>query len=474
MKCFLYVIGPPIPFLTEELILELIEECKKEKVWSKLIRLVGSTFNNPDILMKSFLLKPNTQTDPDKDSDTTNVKSDNCDASILSPNNDKGDNCDSRMSPNISEATTEQSMIDMSPKRSDDGHLSDISMSPNEDLSSISIFSKKNISVEDADKFTLNVDMESLRRTYAALMELPDTPFQGAMINALRGVTRTVELELRYHQMYERNSDCLNIFIICMEIPLLASPEFIENAFPQLCKAMGQLPLAGQARLARIWSSFGASHLHEMVQTLHQMITVRIVQNEGRWGRSFCINDDDGLTNATKVMKILYYASIYGDHNVISLNSEDDSQNEVVDALMDLQGAFAIGHEPKETRQPKDDPLATELKVSVLDSRKPLVPYDEFVNETLNENIDLETDYKYKLENDTKFSFMNCSFILTTASKQKCMNFDNRVRMYNERRTSIQQTVLFGIPPVPYLRLRVRRDHLIDDALVNVSLFCKS
>jgi ubiquitin-protein ligase E3 A len=61
-----------------------------------------------------------------------------------------------------------------------------------------------------------------------------------------------------------------------------------------------------------VWSKFGADWLQEKVRSLHQLITVRIVNNEGRWGRNYHINDDNDIASATKVMKILYYASIYG------------------------------------------------------------------------------------------------------------------------------------------------------------------
>ena len=93
------------------------------------------------------------------------------------------------------------------------------------------------------------------------------------------------------------------------------------------------------------------------------------------------------------------------------------------------------------------------------------------MNELLNEYLDVETDYKYKDDtDDNKISFMNHSYILTTASKFTLMYFDNRVRMFNERRSSIYQTIVHGLPPIPFLRLQVRRDHLIDDALVAVSI----
>lgn len=75
-------------------------------------------------------------------------------------------------------------------------------------------------------------------------------------------------------------------------------------------------------------------------------------------------------------------------------------------------------------------------------------------------------------ENDTlglgKFSFMKYSFVLTPATKTLGLYYDNRIRMYSERRMSFLQTIV-GQQTNPYLRLKVRRDHIIDDALVEVS-----
>lgn len=64
---------------------------------------------------------------------------------------------------------------------------------------------------------------------------------------------------------------------------------------------------------------------------------------------------------------------------------------------------------------------------------------------------------------------MNYSFILTPATKTLGLYFDNRIRMYSERRISFIQSVA-GQPSNPYLRLKVRRDHIIDDALVELEV----
>lgn len=105
----------------------------------------------------------------------------------------------------------------------------------------------------------------------------------------------------------------------------------------------------------------------------------------------------------------------------------------------------------------------------MLDCRKPYLPFTEFYNELLSDAVEMDRDFaNYKSEMG-KFSFMNYSFILTPATKTLGLYFDNRIRMYSERRISFIQSVA-GQPSNPYLRLKVRREHIIDDALVEVGV----
>ena len=62
------------------------------------------------------------------------------------------------------------------------------------------------------------------------------------------------------------------------------------------------------------------------------------------------------------------------------------------------------------------------------------------------------------------------SFILTPATKTLALYYDNRIRMYSERRISIFHTQLAGQPANPYLKVKVRREHIIDDALAELEL----
>lgn len=81
----------------------------------------------------------------------------------------------------------------------------------------------------------------------------------------------------------------------------------------------------------------------------------------------------------------------------------------------------------------------------------------------------MDDDYQTWRENgNEKFSFMSHSFILTPSTKTLGLYYDNRIRMYENRRFCLIQT-LIGQPTHPYLKLKVRREHVVQDALVEVN-----
>uniref|UniRef100_A0A672GQF9 Ubiquitin-protein ligase E3A n=1 Tax=Salarias fasciatus TaxID=181472 RepID=A0A672GQF9_SALFA len=72
----------------------------------------------------------------------------------------------------------------------------------------------------------------------------------------------------------------------------------------------------------------------------------------------------------------------------------------------------------------------------------------------------------FKVNAETKFSFQSCPFILSVITKSQGLYYDNRIRMYSERRLTALYSLAQGQQANPYLKLKVRRDHIIDDALV--------
>jgi ubiquitin-protein ligase E3 A len=415
--------------LSESSLNEIILHCEAITNWSQLIRTIGSVFHDPESLVNSFLK-----------SESPSVSKEELRAMEVDMDKDMDERAED------TEMDVEQ-VDDQSPSLScaDSPHHAHVRLKEDE----------------------VSVDVDSLRRVFTKLFALSNSPFQNALSNALRSLSRTVEMELKYHQAYERNNDYLNIFIIVFELLVMDTRGDLENATNHIFRAAGLLPLAAQAKLARVWAKLPYSKLKELLGFLHQIITLRILSHQ--WSSSTIFNDDTSITGAAKIMKIVYYASILGGkmaHPAL-LEREKAPNREIEESLQQLLEG-AMGRE-KDKSQPREDPLGKELAVNSLDCRRPVVPWEDFVNDLISDGIRMEKDYaNYKGDND-KFSFLMHPFLLTTAMKNLGMYYDSKIRMVNERRVSLLQSLVNGAPTMPYLRIRIRRDHIIDDALVNVS-----
>ncbi|XP_054645601.1 ubiquitin-protein ligase E3A [Dunckerocampus dactyliophorus] len=319
-------------------------------------------------------------------------------------------------------------------------------------------------SFSSADACEVTVDIDSVRRVYDRLQTMDQA--EAALVNALVYLTPNVELDLEYLDAYETNPDYLNIFIILMENGNLHSPEYLEVALPQLCKAMSKLPVSALARLSKLWSKYDLPHLRRMMETFQQLITFTVVSQE--YNAENLVNDDETVVAACKCLKVVFYASLVGGDVDVEHNEDDDSEESDSDELTLHE---LLGEERLYKKGPQVDPLEKELGVRPVDSRKPLIPFEDFVNESLNDVVEMDKDFTFfKVDAETKFSFQTCPFILNVVTKNQGLYYDNRIRMYSERRLTALYSMVQGQQPNPYLKLKVRRDHIIDDALVRLEM----
>lgn len=300
---------------------------------------------------------------------------------------------------------------------------------------------------------TLYVDVEAVKRVYNALFEIGDSSIENALINALEALSTVIEMELRMKKPCE-DPQYLNQFVFTFLNSMLQSPEYLERALPSFLKVVCLLPTQSQAQLVKIWCSFPVEDIRNMVQTLQQLITYQVLTGPSTVSH-VPVHDDDVIVNSAKTMKLLYFV------NLIEGNKRspvDVNRLEITNGLSTNSMFFL-------------DPLVRELKIKSYDCRHPLLDYEEFVNEPLNDHIEVDRDYThFKSEQHQKFSFLNHTFLLSTATKGLGLFYDNRVRMYSERRLTMLYSLVHGHTHAPFLRLKVRRDNLIGDALVRVSL----
>lgn len=390
----------------------ILSFCEEEGDYSALVRVIGRVFSNAEALMKSFR----------KDEPNSTENLDSCKTS------------DAKKDEKGSETSSEK------PGTPGAGEASN----------------------EMFDACDVTVDVGAVRRVYDRLLSIDQV--QVALVNALIYLTPNVELDLEYLDVYETNPDYLNIFIIVMENGNLHSPEYLEVALPQFCKAMSKLPVTALGRLTNLWSTYDLPHIRRMMETFQQLITFTVVSNE--YNGENLVNDDETVVAATQCLQAVFYASILGGEVDVEHNEEDEEESDSDElTLHEL-----LGEERLYKKGPRINPLEKELGVRPIDSVKPLIPYEDFINESLNDVIEMDKDFTFfKVNAETKFSFQTCPFILSVITKSQGLYYDNRIRMYSERRLTALFSMVQGQQPNPYLKLKVRRDHIIDDALVRVS-----
>lgn len=313
------------------------------------------------------------------------------------------------------------------------------------------------------------VDLPSLRRSMHKLYEANNSVFE-KLNNALQSLATSLSIDLRILTQKEQLEEIITVFVIVFEILSIGSSEFLATALPAMCRAASHLPIWAQARISQIWSEHCQCGLKNMLEMLQQLITVQVVTSTD--DRRSCVHENEIIISATKVMKMLYYA------NILAGDLEPKLREDINDGISTIaeeeeDEIFNYSSNKQNKSSTIEDPLAVELNVSVMDCRKPFFPFDDFYNEHLSDTIEMDKDYlNYKNKSDkTSFSFMLYSFILPPATKTLSLYFDSRIRMYNERRISILHTQIAGHLPNPYLKLKVRREQIIDDALVEVFFF---
>eukprot|EP01138_Halocafeteria_seosinensis_P016330 gb/GECG01016661.1/.p1 GENE.gb/GECG01016661.1/~~gb/GECG01016661.1/.p1 ORF type:complete len:826 (+),score=108.45 gb/GECG01016661.1/:1-2478(+) len=104
------------------------------------------------------------------------------------------------------------------------------------------------------------------------------------------------------------------------------------------------------------------------------------------------------------------------------------------------------------------------------------VSYDEFYNDVVSTEVNLEDDFKKWLKarrdgtnSSQVFCFCNYSFILDAGAKSAILTLDSRYQMAREYRETFLSGLARGMLEVPYYELKIRRDHLVEDALEQVT-----
>jgi len=315
------------------------------------------------------------------------------------------------------------------------------------------------------------VDIPSLRSSYEKLFNLDNSIFEAGLVNALVMLCSNIEMDLKVKPNIAKDVNFLNLYEIVLELPVLGCEAYLENVVPLVCRGIALLPVVSQVALVKSWSKHSAERLKSMLENLQQILSLRVYT--GTFTREHLMNDDETISSCTTVIRIIYYASLLGGEHYSEQAVWDTSEL----PLLDTDNFSSIEMVGNASRKRYHDPISEELQLSPLDVRVPLIPLEEFYNEPLNETIEMDKDFanwkmpEHNFSDKTKFSFMSHPFILNPATKAQALYYDNRIRMYSERRMTVFQSMLAGaFQSNPYLKLQVRRDHIVEDALVELEV----
>lgn len=412
----------------------MMDSCEKSetKNYSPLIRTLGIIFSNSDYVSQSFQKRPKSSVDEMLDR-------------VPSPTDLKW---------------TKEDL------RTLEGEKDEDSMESKEDEKII-------------DPAYTTVDFISLRRSMKHLYDTNIKVFE-ILDNVICNLITSLCVDLRIISHKGHIEDFVTVFLIIFEL-FQIGPAPLENSITKILPAVCYLPIWAQGRLAHIWSVHCKTGLNAILQILQQVITLQVITNGFQREVSY-VNENETITNATKCMKIVFWANLLAsrDPEMPKFNRDERSPSPM--SVVDEQDDYTFDYRYDPKSKTIDDPLAKVLNNLIAEIRSPVIPFEEFYNESLCDAIEMDKDYLcYRTymsgeKNiagplNSKFTFMMYSFILTPATKAMALFFDSRIKMFSERSVSLLN-MPFGSASGsnPYLKLKVRRDFLIDDALAELEM----
>ncbi|XP_070503440.1 ubiquitin-protein ligase E3A [Chironomus tepperi] len=422
-----------LSYIDEAKLDEMIENCVETNNFAPIIRSLGRVFSDKDSVLKSFQLKPKSSIDVilDRVQQVSAIK------------------------------TMKKEDIRTLEDDEKDQDLMDCEENKDEKVPPYS-----------------TIDFESLRRSFRKLYEKNSKVFE-ALDNAIQSLATLIQIDMRIMRENEQFEEVLCCIVILFEIFQIGSSMLEQSIFRTLT-AITELPIWAQAKLAQIWSTHCKEGLRPILLILQQIITLQVISNT--YHRNFHVNDNEIVANATKVMKIVFCANILASEMIelpkylpeqSKASGNEESMHEEEDE--DDFSSILYQVDSSKNKQIFEDPLMKELGFSVHDCNEPFIPYEEFQNEPLCDVIETDEDYmRYRnlvfndnnsmpFSSNKKFSFIVYSFILTPSAKTLKLFFDSRFKMYTER-------MLLN----PYLKLKIRRDFIIDDALAELEMVALS
>ena len=246
--------------LDESKLNEMIETCEQTKNFSPIIRALGLVFSSKDYVIKSFQRQAKSSIDIILDRVQPSAIKSMKKEDLRTLEDDEKE---------------EDSMVDKEQER-----LSDPAYTP--------------------------VDLDSLRRSMKRLYQKNPQVYE-PLDNALVSLATMVQLDMRIMKAKEQTEEMLTVFVILFELFQIGSGQ-LEQSILRILPSVANLPVCAQVRLVHIWSVHCKEGLQGILLILQQIITLQVIANDYRG--DLHVNDNEIISNATKVMKIVFCANL--------------------------------------------------------------------------------------------------------------------------------------------------------------------
>ena len=140
------------------------------------------------------------------------------------------------------------------------------------------------------------VDVDAARETFSALDSLEDEGLSTALINAIIYYSREACLP-----KYLQSEMTLNHTVIMLENPLLANPEYLEQALPKLLHSISLLSTHRQLQLVSWYSHYSAASLRSFVTLLQQLVAFTIAMDDSE---DIDLQRNEPIMDAVKVLQV--------------------------------------------------------------------------------------------------------------------------------------------------------------------------
>ncbi|KJE95518.1 ubiquitin ligase E3A isoform 1 [Capsaspora owczarzaki ATCC 30864] len=249
------------------------------------------------------------------------------------------------------------------------------------------------------------VDCDGLRRAYSTTFETPRENVHNTFTNSISQMLDNTKLLIE-RVGAQIKPHHLNALVVILEHPILSEVSSYAVILPRLCECVALLPGYLQRLLTTWVSELPLNSIRTLLHNVGMFLGVR------ESAPSF---EDYHVQNATKMIGLIYDANA--------------------------------------------------RRAEVL--KLPSLPIQQFYNDHISEGLELRGNL-INWQRGTGFTFCHFPFVITATAKYNLLAEESYM-IQSKRHTDAFFNSIFSEAQDPYLRVLVRRDHIIEDVLLQLS-----